>query len=77
MLGMIHPKSQSGSVVFDSLQPHGLQPARLLCPWNSPGQYTGVGSRSLLQETFPTQGLNSGLPYMQADSLPAELPGKP
>ena len=34
----------SHSVVSDSLQPHGLY-----SPWNSPGQNTGVGSRSLLQ----------------------------
>ena len=32
-------------------------------PWNSPGRYTGVGSRSLLQGIFPTQGSNSGIPY--------------
>ena len=45
----------------DSLQPHGLQPARLLCPWNSPGKNTGVGGHFLLQEIFPTQGWNPGL----------------
>ena len=33
------------------------------CPWNSPGQNTGVGSCSLLQGIFPTQGLNPGLPH--------------
>ena len=38
-------------------------PARLLCPWDSPGKNTGVGSYSLLQEIFPTQGSNPGLPY--------------
>ena len=32
-------------------------------PWNSPGQNTGVGSLSLLQEIFPTQGWNLGLPH--------------
>ena len=32
-------------------------------PWNSPGQNTGVGSLSLLQRIFPTQGLNPGLPH--------------
>ena len=32
-------------------------------PWNSLGQATGVGSQSLLQEIFPTQGLNPGLPH--------------
>ena len=37
------------SVISDSLRPHGLLPTRLLCPWNSPGQNTGVGSCSLLQ----------------------------
>ena len=41
--------------------PHGLQPTRLLCPWDSPGQNTGVGSHSLLQGIFPTQGGNPGL----------------
>ena len=30
------------------------------CPWNSPGQNTGLGSLSLLQGMFPTQGLNPG-----------------
>ena len=42
---------------------HGLKPARCLCPWNSPGKNTGVGCYSLLQEIFPTQGLNLGLPF--------------
>ena len=32
-------------------------------PWNSPGQNTGVGSLSLLQGIFPTQGLNPGRPH--------------
>ena len=30
-------------------------------PWNSPGQNTGVGSLSLLQRIFPTQGANPGI----------------
>ena len=33
----------------DSLQPHGLQPTGLLCPWNSPGENTGVGCHVFLQ----------------------------
>ena len=49
----------SRSVVSDSLWPHGLQPARLLCPWNSPGMNTGVDCHSLLQRNFPTQGSNA------------------
>ena len=43
----------------DSLQPHGLHNSS----WNSSGQNTGVGSRSLFQGIFPTQGLNPGLPH--------------
>ena len=33
------------------------------CPWNSPGQNTGVGSLSLLQGIFPTQESNQGLQH--------------
>ena len=54
------------SVTSDSLQPHGLQPARLLCPWDSPGKNTGEGCHALLQGIFQprdrTQVSNPGLP---------------
>ena len=49
-------ESESLSVVSDSLWPHSLQ-----SPWNSPGQSIGVGSLSLLQGLFPTQGSNPDL----------------
>ena len=104
-------ESESHSVMSNPLRPHGLY-----SPWNSPGQNTGVGSLSLLQGIFSTQGSNPGLPHckwtlyqlshqgspsilewvassfssrssqpgiepgspaLQADSLPAELPGNP
>ena len=45
------------SVVYYSLQPCGLYPTRLLCPWDSPGKNTGMGCYALLQGIFPTQGL--------------------
>ena len=51
-------ESESCSVTSDSLQLYALY-----SPWNSPGQNTGVGSLSLLQGIFPTQGLNPGLPH--------------
>ena len=35
----------------DSLQPHGLQPTRLLHPWDFPGKSTGVGCHCLLRTT--------------------------
>ena len=50
-------KSESRSVMSDSLQLH-----ELYSPWNSPGQNTGVGSHSLLQGIFLTQGSSPGLP---------------
>ena len=43
-------RSESCSVMSDSLRPH-----RLYSPWNSPGQNAGVGSCSLLQGIFPTR----------------------
>ena len=49
------------SVVSDSLRCHGLQPTRLLCPWNSSGKNTEVGSHSLLEGIFLTQGSNLAL----------------
>ena len=55
---MCQSKSESCSVTSNSLQPHGLY-----SPWNSPGQNTGKGNLFLLQDIFPTQGSNSGLPH--------------
>ena len=49
---------ESCLVMSNSLQPHGLY-----SPQNSLGQNTGVGSLSLLQGIFPTQGSNPGLPH--------------
>ena len=54
---MLVRKSESRSLLSDSLQPHGL------CPWNSPGQSTGEGSLSLRQGIFPPKGSNPGLPH--------------
>ena len=54
--GASENESESFSLVSDSLQSYGVYN-----PWNSPGQKTGVGSLSLLQGIFPTQGSNPGL----------------
>ena len=51
----------SCSVLSDSLQPCGLHPSILFCPWNFPGENTGVGCHFVLQGIFPTQGSNPGL----------------
>ena len=58
------------SVMSDSLWPHGLQPTRLLCPWDSPGK-SGVGCRFLLQGIIPNPGIEPGSPVTPA--LPGRL----
>ena len=52
---------------------------RLLCPQDSPGKNTGVGSHSLLPSPgdLPDPGIEPESPTLQADSLMSELPGKP
>ena len=47
----------------ESLQPHGLWPARLLCPWDSPIKNAGVDFHALLQGIFQTQGSNPHLMF--------------
>ena len=47
------------------------------CPWNSPGQNTGVSSLSLLHGVFPTQGSNPSLPYWRQILYQLEPTGKP
>ena len=61
----------------DPLWPHGLQPTRLLCPWNSPDKNIGVGCHSLLRGNLPDPGIEPRSLTLQADSLLSEPPGKP
>ena len=79
-----HPASQGGPLgkaVICSLcvracivtQSCGLQPARLLCPWGSPGKNTGASCHLLLQGIFPTQGLTPSLPGLLHWHWPAVL----
>ena len=59
---------------------HGLQPTRLLCPWDFPGKNTGVGYYFLPQGIFLTRGLNPSFLcflHWQADSLPLPYLGSP
>ena len=53
--------------------PHRLQPARLLCPWDSPGKNTGAGCHSFLQGILLTQGS----PAVAGRLFTTEPPGKP
>ena len=68
------------SVASDPVWPRGLQPARLPCPWESPGKSTGVGCHALLQGIFLTQGLNPHLLcllHWRVSSSSLVPPGKP
>ena len=70
--------AQVCSAMSDSLWPHGLQPTRLLYPWDFPGKNRRVGCNFLLQGIFPTQGSNLHLLcllHWQVDSLSLP-PGK-
>ena len=67
-------------VTSDSLRPHGLQPSRLLCPWDFRGKNTRVGYHFLLQVIFLIQGSNPCLLHLlrwQADSLALHHLGSP
>ena len=66
---LLKSESVSRSVVSDSLQPHGLEPARLLYPWDFPGKSTGGDCHS-------TQGSNPGLPHCR-QTLSSEPQGSP
>ena len=67
----------SCSVVSNSLQLHGLQPARLLCPWGLSRQEYWSGLPCPPPGNFPNPGIKPMSPAFQADSLLSEPPGKP
>ena len=56
---------------------HGLQPPRLLHPWDSPGKNTGVGSHFLLPGDLPDPGIEPMSLVLQEDSLLLSHQGSP
>ena len=54
-----------------------LRPHVLYSPWNSPGENTGVGSLSLFQRIFPTQGSNPSLSHCGQILYPLSHKGSP
>ena len=60
----MHVCMLSGFSHIDSVQPYGLKPPKLLCPWNSLGKDIEVGCHFLLQGTFLTQGSNLHLLHL-------------
>ena len=59
------------------LQPHGLQSARLLCLWDSPGKNTGVGYHFLFQGNLPDPGIEPASPILAGGFFTTEPPGNP
>ena len=77
---MLSEGSVAHSVVADSLQRHGLQPTRLLCPWDSPGKKTGVGCHFSPPENLPSPGIEPASlvpPVESSRFFTTSLPGKP
>ena len=64
-------------VVSDSLGPHGLQPARLLCPWGFSRQEYWSGLPCPPPGDLSKPGIEPRSPALQADFLPSEPPGNP
>ena len=69
------------SVMSDFLQPHGLYPTRLLCPWGFSRQeyQSAMGCHALLQGIFPTQESNPDVSHCRLILYPllSEPLGKP
>jgi len=66
--------------MFDPLQPHGLQPARLPCPWGFSRQEHWNGLPRPPPGDLPNPGIKPSLLsllHWQGDSLPPGPPGKP
>ena len=67
----------SHSVVTDSLRPHGLQHARLLCPRGFSRQEHWSGLPCPPPGDLPNSGIKPRSLVLQVDSLTSESPGKP
>ena len=59
----------SCSVASDSLQSRGLQPTRLLCPWDFPGKSTGMGCHCLLRKSLPVYNYGHAFFFNFKDKL--------
>ena len=63
--------------LLQSLQPYGLYPSRLLCPWDPPGKNTGVGCHAPPPGDLPDPGIKLAAPALQINSLPLIHWGSP
>ena len=67
----------SRSVVSEPLRPHGLQPTRLLCPWDSPGKSTGAGCHVLVTDPMNEGRCLEGDPGRRSQVSRTFLPSLP
>ena len=77
---MLSEGSVAHSIMSDSSQRHGLQFTRLLCPWDSPGENTGVGCHFSPPENLPDPGIKPASlvsPVLSSRFCTTSLPGKP
>ena len=73
-----HVPAKSLQVMSDSVRPYGLQPTRLLCPWDSPGKNTGLGCHFLLQcMKVESESEVSQSRLTRSDPMDCSLPGPP
>ena len=72
----VHTRSVT-SGMSDSLQPYGLWPTRLLCPWGFSRQEYWSGLPCLPPGHLPNPGIEPESPALQADSLPLSHQGSP
>ena len=65
----------SRSVMSDCWRPHGLQPTRLLCPWDFPGKSTGLGCHCLLWTNLTRQHIKKKIHYFANKGLSSQSYG--
>ena len=65
-IALSESESVTLSVASDSWQPHGLEPARLLCPWNFPDKNTEVSLPFPSKGNLPNPGIEPRSPVLQA-----------
>ena len=63
------------AIISDSVGPCGLQPARLLCPWDSLGKCTQNGLSCPPPGNLLNQVIEPGSPALQADSIAEPMGG--
>ena len=69
---ILHSVASNRTVISDNLWPHGLQPARLLCPWGFSRQKYWSGLPCPPPGNFPNPVIEPRSSTLHADSLPTE-----